>query len=110
MSAIFEPDDVTRWWKTAAATSVCARLKEAMENAVAQRRDFRVEYRTLRPGGRTSWIEMRGRVLEDDGTRVVGVCADPAGEGGLQLVVAADLGRAFAPTAPRGTPVSLMPR
>lgn len=52
------------------------RLKEAMEQAVAQRREYRVEYRTIRPGGRTSWIEMRGRVLEDEGTRIVGVCTD----------------------------------
>lgn len=52
------------------------RLKEAVERAVAQRREYRVEYRTMRPGARTSWIEMRGRVLEDEGTRIVGVCTD----------------------------------
>ena len=52
------------------------RLQEAIDQAVAQRRDYRVEYRTIRPGGRATWIEMRGRVLEDEGIRVVGVCAD----------------------------------
>jgi signal transduction histidine kinase len=52
------------------------RLKEAVEQAVAQRREYRVEYRTIRPGGRATWIEMRGRVLEDEGTRIVGVCTD----------------------------------
>lgn len=52
------------------------RVKNELELAVNHRLEFRVEYRTVPASGRPPWIEMRGRLLEDEGTLLVGVCTD----------------------------------
>lgn len=51
-------------------------LRKVVDEALAQPREFRVEIRCLCPSDSPTWIEMRGRVLDDDGLRMVGVCTD----------------------------------
>src|SRR5205807_10665832 len=53
------------------------RVLAALQNAVASRADYRVEYRIVRPDASIAWLEARGRlVLDEKGEpeRMAGVC------------------------------------
>lgn len=54
------------------------RQRLAVEEALAARADFSVEYRTIRPDGSLHWIEVRGTVLDGPGGApvMVGVSQD----------------------------------
>lgn len=55
------------------------RLSAALRNAFSVGGDFRIEHRVAHRDGRTSWVEMRGRLFPKEhlsAPRLVGVCMD----------------------------------
>jgi PAS domain S-box-containing protein len=50
-----------------------ARVRHAIASAVADRRDFAVDLRVVRPDGDVRWLRGRGRVIVDERGTVVGV-------------------------------------
>jgi PAS domain S-box-containing protein len=55
------------------------RVAARIEESVTTRRDYRVEYRILRPDGELRWLEARGKLYEDPEdapTWMAGVCID----------------------------------
>jgi PAS domain S-box-containing protein len=56
-----------------------ARVLQAIETAIAERRDHHIEYRIIRSDGAVRWVEGRGQLfLDDEGgpARMTGVCLD----------------------------------
>ena len=55
------------------------RVTSLIERALAERCDYRAEYRIIRPDGEVRWLEAHGRLVLDEGgapSRLIGVCRD----------------------------------
>jgi PAS domain S-box-containing protein len=54
-------------------------VSKAIGQALAERKDHRVEYRIVWPDGRVHWVEGRGKIILDDcgmPAQMAGICAD----------------------------------
>jgi PAS domain S-box-containing protein len=59
-----------------------ARMRAAVEDSIATGDDYTIEYRVIWPDGTLHWIEIRARVVADEGRqpgRLVGVSSDVTG-------------------------------